>query len=142
MSVFSSKEKKAFKRGLFLGLSRNKTKSASKKTNNVSKNRSKQQELLRDIKVYRQRNLGALERNGKIYDTNFVDRPVELSKKELREMRSDYFPDNPNASDMDVADSFVRHMRTKFGVFDKDGKFLHMLGDEEHKKKRQRSRKK
>ena len=33
-------------------------------------------------------------------------------------------------SDLQVAQSYVTHMRRKYGVFNKEGKFLHMLGED------------
>lgn len=123
----TSKEKKAFRMGLFAGL-HNKTSHVSRK---VSKSHVARDNgsLMDEIKNCRKRNLGALYRNGKYYDTNFVDKPVVITKEKLKHLHHEYDPDG-TASDGDVADRFVRHMRRKYGVFDTKGNFLHMLGEE------------
>ena len=133
MKKFNSKaEKKAFKMGLFAGLFGKKTKRKNKQKNITMKKTYKTNHsngLLDDIKRYRDRNLGVLYRNGKYYDTNFIDKPVEITKDELRNLHEEYDWDGKR-SDIEVADDYVRHMRSKFGVFDKNGKFLHMLSEE------------
>ncbi len=125
---FSTKsEKRAFRMGLFAGLSRKKSKkSRSNGRNNVNTSNS----LLDDIKNYRNRNLGVLYYNGKYYDTNFIDKPVEITKSEIKKLRSSYDPEG-KLRDIDVADRYVHHMRHKYGVYDKKtGRFLHMLGED------------
>lgn len=83
-------------------------------------------------KKYRERNLGALSYNGKIYDTNFKKGPVEISKSEIKELRKEYQPKGVRMTDLEVADAYVRHMRRKFGVTDaKTGKWLGLLSDVE-----------
>lgn len=80
-------------------------------------------------KDYRENNLGALVYNGKIYDTNFKDGPREISKETLKELHEEYdFPGT--ATDFEVADQYVRHMRSKYGQYDKSGKWLGLLGDD------------
>ena len=121
-------EKKAFKQGLMAGLKKKKNSrgiSKNKKYNKVPKKSS-----LRELhKKYRDRNLGALEYNGKIYDTNFKDGPHEITKEDIEMLRSEY-DIHGKMSDKEVADSYVRHMRRKYGVEDaKTGKWLGLLSD-------------
>lgn len=122
---YSLDEKQAWKSGFFVGLFSNKKRKSvkvksKKKTNSIS--------LLDEIKLHRQKNLGVLYHNGKYYDTNFIDKPTEISKSLVKDLHKEYDFDGKR-SDIEVADSYVRHMRHKYGVFDKDGKFLHMMGE-------------
>ena len=123
---YSTAEKKSWKRGFLAGLFSNKNatsvKTAPKKKTNSSS-------LLDKIKMYRQKNLGVLYHNGKYYDTNFIDKPVEITKSELKNLHKEYNYDGKR-SDLQVAQSYVTHMRRKYGVFNKEGKFLHMLGED------------
>ena len=109
---------KSWKRGFFAGLF--KSKNVKKSKNKQSKN-----ELLELSERYRTRGLGALQYKGKIYDTNFKGKPTLLTKDFLRKIRPDY---GPELSDLEVADRYVKHMRRKYGTFDKDGRFLGLLG--------------
>ena len=132
---YSTNEKKSWKRGFFAGLYLGKKKKSSngkKFTNNKTtpKTKSNSTSLLDKIKLYRQRNLGVLYHNGKYYDTNFIDKPHEISKSLIKDLHEDYNFDGKR-SDIEVADSYVRHMRRKYGVFNKEGKFLHMIGEDE-----------
>ena len=128
--TYSAAEKKSYKRGFLAGLfsAKKKTKSSSK-YNKKSKQKKHTRTLMQDIKYYRDHNLGVLYRDGKYYDTNFIDEPTELDKSFVKKLHSEYDVDNKR-SDREVADMFVRHMRRKYGVFDRDGNFLHMLGEE------------
>ena len=91
---------------------------------------TKDNALLQQIKRYRDRNLGVLFYNGKYYDTNFINKPVEITRNEIKELRREYDVDGKRR-DIEIADMFVRHMRRKYGTFDKNGNFLGMLGDDE-----------
>lgn len=126
--TYSAAEKKSYKRGFFAGLFSAKKKKSSSKYNK-SKSKKHTRTLMEDIKYYRAHNLGVLYRDGKYYDTNFIDKPHELEKSFVKELHSEYDVDNKR-SDREVADMFVRHMRRKYGVYDKDDNFLHMLGEE------------
>lgn len=91
---------------------------------------SKKPSLMDYHKRYRERNLGALLFNGKIYDTNFKDGPHEITKKDIADLRSEYDP-HGRMSDIEVADNYVRHMRRKYGTYDKKtGKWLGLLSDQ------------
>ena len=126
MGFFTKKEKAAFRQGLLAGLSKRK----KRKSNKVKSNKKSQKsELMEYHRRYRERNLGALLFNGKIYDNNFKDGPREITKKEIQDMRSEYVPDGAKWSDLDVADAYVRDMRRKCGVYDKTGKWLGLLTD-------------
>ncbi|MBE6536888.1 MAG: hypothetical protein E7673_02935 [Ruminococcaceae bacterium] len=129
-NAYNSSEKKAYKRGFFAGLFLSKkNKSTTKRSSN--KNGGKR-ELMDAHRRYRERNLGALVHNGKIYDTNFKKGPVEITKSEIKELRKEYQPEGVRMTDVEVADAYVRHMRRKFGVTDgKTGKWLGLLGDVE-----------
>ena len=131
---YSASEKKSFKAGFFAGLFK------GKKKKNTSKYKKKKpwnkrpqkhtRTLMQDIKYYRDHNLGVLYRDGKYYDTNFIDKPVEITKSEIAELHKEY-SFGTKRRDIDVADSYVRHMRRKFGVFSKEtGEFLHMIGED------------
>ena len=130
---YSMSEKQAYKNGFFAGLftaKKKKTKSnVNYKKKSTNPKRSKHsRSLMEDIKYYRAHNLGVLYRDGKYYDTNFIDEPTVLEKSFVKQLHSEYDVDNKR-SDREVADMFVRHMRRKYGVYDKDGNFLHMLGE-------------
>lgn len=88
-------------------------------------------DFVKKAKEYRQRNLGALRFNGKLYDTNFPNEMVEITKDDIRNLRPEYDFHNRGLSDMDIADRYVSHMRSKYGVFDENDRFLHMLGEGE-----------
>ena len=128
MAFKTKAEKNAYKRGLFAGLfgkNKKSNKSVSKKAAK-SKTDSK---LLELHKRYRERNLGALLYKGKIYDTNFKDGPHEIDRETLKKLHEEYDMSGTR-TDIEVADSYVYHMRRKFGVFDgKTGKWLGLLGD-------------
>ncbi len=103
--AFKSKEAKiAFRAGIL-----SQCKKCANKTSNVSP-----------------RYLGPTYVNGKFYDTNFKQ-PIEIPKSQIRDLHEQYDPDG-NSTDREVVDRYVMHMRRKFGVFDKNGNFLHMLG--------------
>lgn len=123
---YSTAEKKSYKRGFFAGLFAKK-RIKNRNINKIS-NKEKSSSLLDTIKMYRKRNLGVLYHNGKYYDTNFIDKPHEIKKSFIKELHSEYDFDHKR-SDLEVCDSYIRHMRHKYGVFDKDGKFLHMMGE-------------
>ncbi len=131
---YSAAEKQSWRSGFYTGLFSAKKKKPSnrKKTiNNKSTPKSKinSTSLLDKIKIYRRRNLGVLYHNGKYYDTNFIDKPHEISKSLIKDLHEEYNFDGKR-SDIEVADSYVRHMRRKYGVFSEEGKFLHMLGED------------
>ena len=106
-----------------------KTKKSSLKNSAVLSKKERDKDLLNEIKYYRTRNLGVLYRDGKYYDTNFIDRPVEITKKQIKDLRSEYDWFNQK-SDLQVANDFVHHMRRKYGVFDKKtGKFIGLLSE-------------
>lgn len=136
--AYSREQRESWKRGFLFGLSRNKEKHNYFKNKNVqfkkskssqlNKNGNKQSSLLDSIKRYRERNLGALVHNGKYYDTNFIDRPHEITKETIEDARQEMF-EGENVPDDVVADQYVRYMRRKYGVFDgKTGKFLGLIG--------------
>ena len=77
--TYSAAEKKSYKRGFFAGLFSAKKKKSSSKYNK-SKSKKHTRTLMEDIKYYRAHNLGVLYRDGKYYDTNFIDKPHELEK--------------------------------------------------------------
>lgn len=129
MSFKTKAEKIAFKKGLFYGLFQRKKKkvNSNKKQAKKHNNSAKLKEM---HKRYRDRNLGALQFNGKIYDTNFKDGPVEITKDEIKKLRPEYDIHN-QMSDIEVADCYVRHMRKKYGMFERGtGKWLGLMGDE------------
>ena len=130
---YSASEKKSYKRGFFAGLftakKRRKKNVKYKKKANTYKRPKRSRSLLDEIKYYRAHNLGVLYRNGKYYDTNFIDKPHELERSFVKELHSEYDFDNKR-SDRDVADMLVRPMRRKYGVYNKDGSFSHMLGED------------
>ena len=72
--------------------------------------------------------LGSTYVNGKFYDTNFK-KPVEITRKQIAELRSSYENIGERATDKQIVDRYVNHMRNKYGVFDRRGNFLGMLGD-------------
>ena len=131
---YSASEKKSYKAGFFAGLfSAKKKKTTSKKKSGSKKKQKHTRTLMQDIKYYRDHNLGVLYRGGKYYDTNFIDKPVEITKSEIAELHKEY-SFGKKRRDIDVADDYVRHMRRKFGVFSKEtGEFLHMLGEDKNK---------
>ena len=122
---YGSSEKKSFWKGFFAGLFKGKQKKITKTS---KKKVIKRRTLLEDIKYHRDHNLGVLYRNGKYYDTNFIDKPHEIDKDFVKELHSEYDLENKR-SDLEVADMYVRHMRHKYGSFDKNGRFLGMLGE-------------
>ena len=131
---FSSAEKKSYKRGFFAGLFSAKSKSnIKKKTNNKKSKKTydpkKDKGLMDSLKRYRDRNLGVLIYKGKYYDTNFIDKPVEITKSQIQELHKEYNHDGKR-DDIDVADSYVKHMRRKFGIFDREGNFIKMIGED------------
>ena len=132
---YSANERKSYKAGFFAGLFSAKKKKKNTNSNYKSKKQKKNnpkkhtRTLMEEIKYYRAHNLGVLYRDGKYYDTNFIDEPTELEKSFVKKLHSEYDMDNKR-SDHEVADMFVRHMRRKYGVYDKDGNFLHMLGED------------
>lgn len=120
---FSVAEKQSYKRGFLAGLLSAKGKKKKKTSANTKKSA-----LLDKIKMYRKRNLGVLYYNGKYYDTNFIDKPHEIPKSFIKDLHKEYDFDGKR-SDIEVADSYVRHMRRKYGSFDLEGNFLGMLGE-------------
>lgn len=111
----TKKEKKAFQIGM-IAKSRqyDKTKKNKKKVNSTYK---------KEKPVY----LGPTYVNGKFYDTNFKE-PVELTPKFVKELHEEYDFDG-KSSDREVVNRYVSHMQYKYGSFDKNGKFLGVLGD-------------
>lgn len=105
MSFKSEKEKKAFRAGVI-----SQCRKCVHKTSSVSP-----------------RYLGSTFVNGKFYDTNFK-KPVEISKSLIKQLHEQYDVYG-NSTDKEVVDRYVMHMRRKFGVFDRRGNFLYMLGD-------------
>ena len=130
---YSASEKKSYKAGFFAGLFSAKKKKSGKKKSVTKKKQKHTRTLMQDIKYYRDHNLGVLYRDGKYYDTNFIDKPVEITKSEIAELHQEY-SFGKKRRDIDVANDYVRHMRRKFGVFSKEtGEFLHMLGEDKKK---------
>ena len=138
MGLFSKKEKKSFFAGVSVGkkmasgMSNVKahTTSKSSRTNNSAKEVKFSKDFLAQCEVYRKKGLGAISYKGRIYDTNFKGKPVEITKDELKQMRLEYVgAGERNVSDMEVADRFVKHMRRKYGTFDKNDNFIGLLGD-------------
>lgn len=93
-------------------------------------NQNHDSSLMELHKTYREHNLGALEYNGKIYDTNFIDGPHLITREVIASLRDEY-DSNGKMSDKEIADSYVRHMRRKYGVTDAAGNWLGLLGEEE-----------
>jgi len=112
----SLKEKKAFKNGFFAGLNKAKTKGNA----SVSK-------TLKSKQTIKPVFMGESYVNGKFYDTN-CKKPILINKSEIRNLHKEYDFDGKQ-TDKDVVNSFVKHMRRKFGSFDEKGKFVGMLGD-------------
>ncbi|MBQ7906800.1 MAG: hypothetical protein IJ309_02370 [Clostridia bacterium] len=110
---------------------KNPFKSGKPKRKNVFKKNKVSPFLLDMHKLYREQDLGALEWNGKLYDTNFKDGPHEITKEDLIQLREEY-DSNGNLSDYEVADKYVRHMRRKFGVFDRETDEWLGLGTDVH----------
>ena len=136
MGFFTKKEKNSFFAGVSVG-----KKMASVKSNAVGKSSSSakpakkekfSKDFLAQCEEHRKKNLGAIVYNGKIYDTNFKGKPTEITKNELKEMRREYVSSSErNVPDIEVADRFVKHMRRKYGTFDKKGNFIGLLGDDD-----------
>ena len=129
---YSSAENKAYRRGFFAGLfsiKKKKTGASNKKAVTVKKSKKTRTltkaELAEEAKWARKNGIGAIYRNGKYWDTNFKE-PKEISKKDIEDMREEYF----GGSDEQVANRYVLHMRRKYGVFDKNDNFLHLLSEE------------
>ncbi len=122
-SKYTASERRSYKNGFFAGLFASRKQKTSRR-----KSRTKNETLLDKIKRYRKSNLGVLYHNGKYYDTNFIDKPHEISKSFVKELHREYDVDGKR-SDVEVADAYVRHMRRKYGTFSKDGEFLGMLGE-------------
>ncbi len=119
---YSALERKSYRKGFLAGLF------ASKKKSRRNSSNSKRT-LASEHKRYREHNLGALLFNGKLYDTNFKDGPHEISKDDLAWMHKEYGFDR-KLTDKEAADAYVRHMRRKYGAFDKKtGKWLGLLSD-------------
>ena len=122
-SKYSIEERKAFKKGLFIGLRIFKKKKCSKSNNSKS---VKKLSNISNKPVFK----GSTYVNGKFWDTNFEE-PVEITKKEIAKLRSEY-DFNGKMSDRQIVDAYVRHMRHKYGVFDsKTGEFLHLIGEDD-----------
>lgn len=136
---YSKKERNSYEKGFWAGFFQSKKKAKRKTSSSSSTKRkaarpkktrkNKRAELLEYSEDYRKRNLGVLFYDGKYYDTNFKGEPVEITKAEIQNLRKEYDFNN-NLSDMEVADRYVKHMRRKYGVFNSNGKFLGMLGEE------------
>ncbi len=77
---------------------------------------------------YRKSGLGAMKYNGKIYDVNHKGKPSLITKDEINDLRIEYGMGG-KYSDLDVAERYTQHMRSKFGEFDKNGKFLGLIGE-------------
>jgi len=111
----TNNEKKAFRFGVFVGRKskKNKLKVPTKTT----------------VKVKPQY-LGSTFVNGKFYDTNFK-KPVEITKDNLKWIRTEYAGNSGvKLTDKQMVNSYVNHMRHKYGVFNADtGKFEGLLGD-------------
>lgn len=120
---YTKKERYIWLRGFFAGLRRSPVVKKTRK-----KKSSKRSFLLEKIKAYRDKNWGALYHNGKYYDTNFINSPVEISKQELKDLRSEYDFTN-SKTDKEVADSFVFRSRRKYGTFDDNGNLISMPSD-------------
>ncbi len=74
------------------------------------------------------RYLGPSYVGGKFYDTNFR-KPKRISQSTLRSIREEYGKvDGKRVSDRVAVDSYLSHMRRKFGNW-KDGKFLGLFSD-------------
>lgn len=130
--IYSKKETESYKKGFLAGFFKGK-KNRAKKTRRSyvkSKKNSKKEKLLEFSENYRKGNLGALYFDGKIYDTNFEGNPVEITKADIQELRKEY-DQKGQLSDMEVANQYVKHMRRKYGVFNRDGRFLHMISEED-----------
>ena len=124
ISKYSASERRSYRNGFLAGLFAFKKKKAPKRKSNAKK-----ESLLEKIKRYRKHNLGVLYHNGRYYDTNFIDKPHEISKNFVKELHSEYDFDGKR-SDIEVADAYVRHMRRKCGTFSREtGEFLGMLGE-------------
>ena len=120
-------DKKSWKQGFFAGFFKaKKGKVAKKKRVKLSSN--SQIDLLDSAERYRRLGRGALWHEGKIYDTNYKGKPKLMSKKFIKSLRTEY---GNEMSDLDVATSYVKHMRSKFGVFDKNGNFLRMIDEKD-----------
>ena len=108
---YSAAEKTAYKSGFFAG-----------------RNSVKQKRTSTKRQTAKPRYLGSTYVNGKFYDTNFK-KPVEITRDQISELRSSYQRDGERATDKQIVDRFVNHMRVKYGSFDRDGNFLGLLGD-------------
>lgn len=121
---YSSVEKSIWKKGFFAGLFAKKRKKQpdvkTKSSNNVLHS------LAED---YRKSGLGAMKYHGKIYDVNHKGNPSLITQDDIKDLRVEYGMGR-EYSDLDVAEKYTQHMRRKFGVFDKNGKFLHLMGEE------------
>ncbi len=117
---YSAAEKKSFFAGLFAGLCRNK-KNSTKGQN--GKARKKRKFTVPNGPTY----LGRTYVNGKFYDTNWKT-PVEITKEQIKDLRSEYDFDGKR-TDAEIVDSFVHHMRRKYGTYDENDNFIGMLGD-------------
>lgn len=131
---YSAAERKSFFAGLFAGLNKSKKKPSTKTKYPASApNKSvKGKQTKFPKRRYTVPNgptyLGRTFVNGKFYDTNWKE-PVEITKEQIKAFRGDYDIEG-KCSDAEVVDMFVHHMRRKYGVYDKNGNFLYMLGDE------------
>lgn len=139
-------ERTAFRKGLLSGLRRSKMRkkktfkssSSFPKKQRVEKPRvvksSRTKKMTRDRFISLANNArrsgdGVMMFRGKLYDVNFKDKPLLINDNELRSIRESY----PGDSDFERANNYALHMRRKFGVFDQNGRFLHMLSEEDKK---------
>lgn len=123
MFKFKTKsEKKAFSIGCRVGARKQKRLCCNKPK---SKQYSRKKTTAR--KVEKPTYLGSTYVNGKFYDTNFK-KPVEIKKDVVKRLHAEYDFDGKR-TDKEVVDSYVKHMQRKYGHFDKNGKFLGLLGD-------------
>lgn len=115
------KEKIAFK----AGMAKQRRLDSSAKSKNKSKSKA----------VEKPRYLGPTCVNGEYWDTNFK-KPYKFTKDEIRELHEAYDFEGKKRSDAEVVNSFVLHMRRKYGTYDEDGKFLGLLSDNSNSAKR------
>ena len=128
---YNSQEKSIWKKGFFAGLfsaKKKKTKPVSSTKKQSIKKKGGNSVLLSLAEDCRTAGLGAMTYNGKIYDVNFKGKPSLITKSQIADMRVEYGMGS-KYSDIDVAERYTQHMRRKFGVFDENDKFLHMLSE-------------